>query len=128
MLDDQQYQKLLADAQAYLMHRYDLVRLGLVEKLSLILGKTLLVVVAVLLGFGVLSMLAFALVAAFACVVPEWAAYLIVAAVYVLLLVVALLNARRWFIDPMVRQLSAIIFSEENDNLSEAQGKEAEHA
>ena len=55
MLSDEQYQKLLADTRAYLNTQYDLLRLGLLEKLSKIIGLILFALVVILLLFAVMG-------------------------------------------------------------------------
>lgn len=112
-MDAPQYQKLLDDTKAYLNTRYDLLRLSLLEKLSKVLGLILLALVMLLLVFAVLSFAALALVFVVAQWLPTWSAFLIVGALFLLLMVLALVFRRQWFINPMIGALSAILFMEE---------------
>lgn len=95
--------------------RYDLLRLELVEKLSRILGLSIMVLVVALLVLAALAMFALALVEVLHTLLPGWAAYLMVGGLYLVLLVLVLCCARRWFVDPMVRRVHAILFSGEED-------------
>ena len=117
-MDAPQYQKLLDDTKAYLNTRYDLLRLSLLEKLSKVLGLILLALVMLLLVFAVLSFAALALVFVVAQWLPTWSAFLIVGALFLLLMVLALVFRRQWFINPMIGALSAILFMDEPADLS----------
>lgn len=112
-MENLQYQKLLDDTKAYLNTRYDLLRLSLLEKLSKVLGLILLALVMLLLVFAVLSFAALALVFVVAQWLPTWSAFLIVGALFLLLMVLALVFRRQWFINPMIGALSAILFMDE---------------
>ena len=86
-------------------------RLSLLEKLSRILGLVLLALVVVLLLFAVLTFGALALVFVLAQWLPLWSSFLIIGAVYLLLMVLAVVFRRKWFINPIVGALSGILFS-----------------
>ncbi len=111
-MDETQYQKLLDDCKSYLNTRYDLLRLSLLAKLSKILGLILLALVVVLLVFAVLSFGALALVFVLAQWIPVWASFLSIGGVFLLLLVVAVVFRKQWFVNPLVGALSAILFAD----------------
>lgn len=112
-MDEARYQKMVDDGRSYLHTRYDLLRLSVLEKLSRVTGLLLLALVVVLLLFAVLAFGALALVYVLAQWVPIWGAYLIIGALFLLLLVLAFVFRRQWFINPVVGALSAILFSED---------------
>ena len=112
-MDETQYQKLLDDCKSYLNTRYDLLRLSLLAKLSKILGLILLAIVVVLLVFAVLSFGALALVFVLAQWIPVWASFLIIGGVFLLLLVLAVVFRKQWFVNPPVCALSAILFADD---------------
>lgn len=122
-MDDTQYQKLLDDCKSYLNTRYDLLRLSLLAKLSKILGLILLALVVVLLVFAVLSFGALALVFVLAQWIPVWASFLIIGGVFLLMLVLAVVFRKQWFVNPLVGALSAILFA---DNATQ-KGEEVSH-
>ncbi len=128
MLSDEQYQKLLADTRAYLNTQYDLLRLGLLEKLSKIIGLILFALVVILLLFAVLGFGAITLAFVLAQWLPLWASFLIIGGVCLLLLILAVLFRKQWFINPMVAALSGILFSHDDTSTGEANGKEVTHA
>ena len=128
MLSDEQYQKLLADTRAYLNTQYDLLRLGLLEKLSKIIGLILFALVVILLLFAVLGFGAVTLAFVLAQWLPLWASFLIIGSVFLLQLILAVIFRKQWFINPMVAALSAILFSHDATSTGEANGKEVTHA
>ncbi len=127
-MDNPQYQKLYDDAKAYINTRCDLLRLSLLEKISKVLGLILLALVMLLLLFAVLSFAALALVFVVAQWLPTWSAFLIVGAMFLLLMVLALVFRRQWFINPMIGALAAILFADEPARMPESyEGKEAQN-
>lgn len=127
MLTDEQYQKLLADSRAYLNTQYDLLRLGLLEKLSKVIGLVLFALVAVLLIFAILGFGAVTLAYVLAQWLPLWASFLIIGSFFLILLVLTIVLRKQWFINPMVAALSAILFTNDSAS-SEQKGKEVTHA
>ncbi|MGM9836890.1 MAG: phage holin family protein [Paludibacteraceae bacterium] len=112
-MDEAQYQKIVEDSRAYLNTRYELLRLSLLEKLSRVLGLLLLALTVVLLLFAVLAFGALALVYVLAQWIPVWSAFLIIGAVFLLLLVLAFVCRKQWFINPIVGALSTILFADD---------------
>ena len=127
MLSDEQYQKLLADTRAYLNTQYDLLRLGLLEKLSKIIGLILFALVVILLLFAVMGFGAITLAFVLAQWLPLWASFLIIGGFFLLQLILAVIFRKQWFINPIVAALSAILFSHDATP-SDAIGKEVTHA
>ena len=127
MLSDEQYQKLLADTRAYLNTQYDLLRLGLLEKLSKIIGLILFALVVILLLFAVMGLGAITLAFVLAQWLPLWASFLIIGGFFLLQLILAVIFRKQWFINPIVAALSAILFSHDATP-SDATGKELTHA
>ena len=127
MLSDEQYQKLLADTRAYLNTQYDLLRLGLLEKLSKIIGLILFALVVILLLFAVMGFGAITLAFVLAQWLPLWASFLIIGGIFLLQLILAVIFRKQWFINPIVAALSAILFSHDATP-SDATGKEVTHA
>ena len=127
MLSDEQYQKLLTDTRAYLNTQYDLLRLGLLEKLSKIIGLILFALVVILLLFAVMGFGAITLAFVLAQWLPLWASFLIIGGFFLLQLILAVIFRKQWFINPIVAALSAILFSHDATP-SDAIGKEVTHA
>lgn len=127
MLSDEQYQKLLADTRAYLNTQYDLLRLGLLEKLSKIIGLILFALVVILLLFAMMGFGAITLAFVLAQWLPLWASFLIIGGFFLLQLILAVIFRKQWFINPIVAALSAILFSHDATP-SDATGKEVTHA
>lgn len=127
MLSDEQYQKLLADTRAYLNTQYDLLRLGLLEKLSKIIGLILFALVVILLLFAVMGFGAITLAFVLAQWLPLWASFLSIGGFFLLQLILAVIFRKQWFINPIVAALSAILFSHDATP-SDATGKEVTHA
>ena len=127
VLSDEQYQKLLSDTRAYLNTQYDLLRLGLLEKLSKVIGLILFALVVILLLFAVLGFGAVSLAFVLAQWIPLWASFLIIGGVFLVLLLLAVMFRKQWFISPVVAALSAILFSTDSASAA-ATRKEVTHA
>lgn len=111
-MNTEEYNTLLKDAKTYLNTRYDLLRLELLEKLSRIIGLILLALVIVLLVFGAFAFFGMALVFLLSKVVPLSLSCCILGGVFLLVIALTYLFKEQWFINPIVRQLSKILFSE----------------
>lgn len=110
-MNEEQYKKLLHDSRAYINTQYSLLRLGLLEKLSKVIGLILFALVVVVLLFAFLGFVAVSLAFVLAQWIPEWAAFLIIGGVFLLQLIVAVVFRNRLFVNPMVCALSAILFA-----------------
>lgn len=111
VMNEEQYKKLLHDSRAYINTQYSLLRLGLLEKLSKVIGLILFALVVVVLLFAFLGFVAVSLAFVLAQWIPEWAAFLIIGGVFLLQLIVAVVFRNRLFVNPMVCALSAILFA-----------------
>ncbi len=110
-MDSSQYTKLLGDAQSFLSKRYDLFLLRLLEKASVIIGLLITLVVVLFLASIAVIFSGIALAYVLGQWLPMWAAYLIIGAVFVLLLVLAIVFRRQWFVNPIVAILSSVLFT-----------------
>ena len=111
-MDSPEYKKLLDDTKAYLNARYDLLKLELLEKLSRIIGLVILALVVVLLVFGAFAFFGMALIFLLSKVVPLTISCCILGAVFLLVILLAVLFKEKLFINPVVQQLSKILFAE----------------
>lgn len=107
------YQQLWQDSKKYLELRYDLLRMELLEKISLISALLLTAVVAILLGTIIFTYLSILLLL--------WLETLLGSMIYGLCIVIAIhlglfacifAFRKQWFINPLVRQFSKIIYSD----------------
>lgn len=107
------YQQLWQDSKKYLKLRYDLLRVELLEKISLISALLLTAVVAILLGTIIFTYLSILLLL--------WLETLLGSMIYGLCIVIAIhlglfacifAFRKQWFINPLVRQFSKIIYSD----------------
>lgn len=112
-MDNSEYKKLLDDSKVYFNKRYDLLRLELLDKLSRIIGQLVLALVVVLLVFAALAFLGMGAMFLLSKVVPLPVSCAILGAVFLLLIVLAIANKEKLFINPMVRALAGILFSED---------------
>ena len=111
-MDNSEYKKLLDDTKTYFNARYDLLKLELLEKLSRIIGLVILALVVVLLVFGAFAFFGMALIFLLSKVVPLTVSCCILGAVFLLVILLAVLLKEKWFINPVVQQLSKILFAE----------------
>ncbi len=109
------YQQLWQDSKKYLELRYDLLRVELLEKISLISALLLTAVVAILLGTIVFTYLSILLLLWLETLLGSMMYGLcIVIGIHLVLFACVFAFKKQWFINPLVRQFSKIIFS---DNL-----------
>ena len=110
------YKKLLEDSKSYLKTRYDLLRLELLDKLSLILGMIVLIIVALFILLAAIAYFSVALVGWLATCMPVSIACCILGGVLLLVLLVVYLMRRQWFIDPFVKILSSSLFTPKDED------------
>lgn len=110
------YKKLLEDSKSYLKTRYDLLRLELLDKLSLILGMIVLIIVALFILLAAIAYFSVALVGWLATCMPVSIACCILGGVLLLMLLVVYLMRRQWFIDPFVKILSSSLFTPKDED------------
>lgn len=112
-MDTNNYKQLLEDGQRYLRTRYDLLRLELLEKLSRIIALILVLVISIVLVLTAFVYFSFALVSwmsqYFGNPVP---AFCIVGGTFLLLLALVFILRKQIFLNPLIRQLSEILFKE----------------
>ena len=105
------YKKLIDDSKAYLKTRYDLLRLELLDKLSLILGLLVLIIVALFILLSAVAYFSVALVGWMSTCMSVSVACCILGGVLLLLLLVLYLMRRKLFIDPFIRILGRWLFA-----------------
>lgn len=132
-MDELQYSKIAEDIRSYLSRRYDLFLVRLLEKASRIAGLVITLLVVLFLASIVVIFSGIALAYVLERLgLPMWGAYLVVGGVYLLLLVLAVVFRKQWFINPIVGVLSGIVFSgdaaSDDRNAVAQQGKEDSHA
>ena len=111
MIDTSRYNRLVEQFKRVCSTRYDLLLLSLLEKLSRIIGVVILSLVIVLGVFAAFAFGTFALALLLSKWIPLWAACLIMGAVFILVIVLAIVFRQKLFINPIVAALSGIIFS-----------------
>ncbi|NCC99188.1 MAG: hypothetical protein EOL95_05710 [Bacteroidia bacterium] len=113
---DPEYKQLLNDAKEYISLRYDLLRLEVLEKLSLILSLFILIVVSVMLALVafVYFSLAFAyyLKSLLGSMTPGLC---IIGGIFILMLILIALLRKQLIINPLIKHVSKILFKD-NDN------------
>lgn len=116
-----------ADARAYLKTRTLLGKLRIIGGVSRVLGLFLLVLTVVLLVFCITALCSVAAIIALGNCMATWAAALVVAGAYLLLLILAIAYRKKLFINPFVGLLSNIFFEKEGRQIeAERLRKEAE--
>jgi uncharacterized membrane protein YqjE len=112
MLKDS-YQKVWEESKKYLELRYDLLRVELLEKTSRICALLLMAIVALLLGVLIFTYLSVLLLvwldALFGSFIPGLC---IVIGVHLVLLACVFAFKNQWFINPLLRQFSKILFND----------------
>lgn len=114
-MENSEYKKLVEDGKKYLETRVSLLKLDLLDKLSQIIGIIVLVLIVALLLMTALAFFAAAAVGALCNLMPMWVACVIVGSLFVILIVLCIAFQTKWFVNPIIRRLSGIIFPEETE-------------
>ena len=111
MFDKEDYEYLLSDLQDYGKIRWEQVKLTILDKLARIVGLLLLGLAVIMLLMAVLAVGSVALISVLSDCMPVWAASLIVAAIWILILVTVVSCRKQLFINPMLTAVAAILFT-----------------
>lgn len=107
------YKSFVKDIKDYVQLNYDLLRLNLVEKLSMIIALILSLFIGVLLVITSLVYFSIAFVhwmgVFFNSLIPG---FLILGGLFIVLFIIFFLLRKRLFINPMIKLLSSIIFND----------------
>lgn len=110
---DPEYKQLLNDTKEYISLRYDLLRLEVLEKLSLILSLFILIVISVMLALAafVYFSLAFAyyLKSLLGSMTPGLC---IIGGIFILILILIVAFRKQFIINPLIKRISKILFKD----------------
>ena len=115
MFDSDKYQQTWADIKQFASTKFDLLKIGFLEKAARIVGLVLFALVLILLLFAVVSFGCFALIFALGQTLPMWASTLIVVALWLLIMIAAIVFRQQLFINPMLAAISSILFEPTDD-------------
>jgi hypothetical protein len=114
-MDTTQGSKFSDNVKEYLRMRYDLLRLELLEKLSLIVSLILVIVVG---SFFLLSALLYLSMALIFTLREAWGSlvpgFLLMSGVFLVITVLFFVMKDRWFVNPLIKQISSILFKDNN--------------
>ena len=110
MFESEKYQQTWADIKQFASTKFDLLKIDFLEKAAKIAGLILFALVLILLLFAVVSFGCFALIFALGQTLPMWASALIVMALWLLIMIGAIVFRQQLFINPMLAAISAILF------------------
>lgn len=110
MFDSDKYQQTWADIKQFASTKFDLLKVGFLEKAARIVGLILFALVLVLLLFAVISFGCLALIYALGQTLPMWASALIVVALWLLIMTGAIVFRQQLFINPILAAISSILF------------------
>ena len=114
IFDTEKYQKTWADIKQFASTQFDLLKVGVLEKAAKIVGLILFALALILLLFAIISFGCLALIFALGKALPLWAAALIVVALWLLIMIGAIVFREKLFINPMLAAISAILFAPTN--------------
>lgn len=121
MEEGNKYKQLIEDGQEYIRTRYDLLRLELLEKMSRIFALILMLLVSIILALTAFIYFSFAFVRWLGQFFANDAwAFCIVGAIFLLLLGVFFVFRKQIFLNPLIRQLSEILFRKPEEEQNES--------
>ncbi|MBQ6683124.1 MAG: phage holin family protein [Paludibacteraceae bacterium] len=109
---DPKIEQLVDEVKQYASTRYDLLRLEVLEKLSLIIGLLMVVLISVFLVLIAFAYFTIALAMWLANYMSMSLAFCIIGSVFLVVMAVLVILRKRLFINPLVAQLSGILFRE----------------
>ena len=116
-MSDNKYQQLYDDLCSYAKTQYDLLRLELLDKLTKIVTMLAVGAIAITLGLGAFIYLSLSVVEWLAPVMGGRALpLLIVCALFLIAIVIVIACKRKLFVEPLLRSLSAILFSNDDED------------
>jgi len=115
MFDSDKYQQTWADIKQFASTKFDLLKVDFLEKAARIVGLILFALVLVLLLFAVISFGCLALLFALGQTLPLWVSALIVVALWLLIMIGAIVFRQQLFINPMLAAISSILFEQTDD-------------
>lgn len=125
MFDSAKYQKTWADIKQFASTKFDLFKVGFLEKAAKIVGLILFALVLILLLFAVISFGCLALIYAIGQALPMWASALIVVVLWLLLMIGVVVFRDQLFINPMLAAISSILFEQPADSSQPANSNSA---
>lgn len=105
------YRQLLDDSREYLKMRADLLRLELLDKVSQIVGLIVLLFVILFIVLAAAAYFSVAIVDWLALYMSPTAAYCLMGGVFLIVALALLLLRKQLFINPLIKQLSRILFA-----------------
>ena len=107
----------LSDIKRYLLLRKDLLRIEIVEKLTVLFATLIMVILILILSTGALFYILFAL----AYVLEPWVgglipSFSIIGGIYLILIIAVVLFRQRLIISPLVRFLSRLFLEDEKND------------
>ena len=118
---DNEYKQLWQQVKNHISLQLQYSKLTLAEKLTLLASRLILVMIAIMLGASVMLILSGALIVALAPVVGEtWIACLIVAAIYLVLLLLVFAYRHSLIIDPVTRFITKLLLGNDDNNATQS--------
>ncbi len=111
IFDSDKYRQTWADIKQFASTKFDLFKVGFLEKAAKIIGLILFALALILLLFAIISFGCLALIFALGKALPLWAAALIVVALWLLIMIGAIVFRNQLFINPVLAAISAILFA-----------------
>lgn len=109
------YKDIVGEIKKYLTLQVDYAKYTIVEKMIILFSAMAMALILGALGFGVLFYLSISLSSLLASAIgSEWGAHLIVAGLYAVLLVLVVVNKRRWIENPIALFITKL-FLKPND-------------
>jgi hypothetical protein len=110
------FNELTDNVKEYVRLKITEFKLTLVERTSILVSSFMLAIVFFILGLFLTLFLSLAFIYFFrANIGPEWVGALIVAAFYALVAIIAYVQRKKIFINPVITKISSIILEEEDD-------------
>lgn len=106
------FQKLFLDVKDFVDLKIDYLQVGLVEKLTRLISKLLILIASLIFGMAILFYLLFALAYALAPSVGFVASFAIAAGIFLLLLMIVLVFRKRLIINPLLKFMVGLFYDE----------------
>lgn len=123
---DTEYKKFIDDSKEYLKLRYSMLRLELLEKMSLIIALFVVLLVSVVLVLVALTYFTMAAIFALREVLGGVeVGFCIMGGLFVLITLLVIIFRKKWIVNPLIKQLSDILFAESEEEYLEDESANA---
>ncbi|NLI71577.1 MAG: phage holin family protein [Bacteroidales bacterium] len=110
------FQKLFTEVKDYVELRLDYMQVGMVEKLTKLISKLLVLFIAIVFGMAVLFYLLFSLAYALAPMLGFITSFAIIAGIFLLLTIIVIVFRKSLIVNPILKLMVEVFYDDTKEN------------